>query len=681
MHRLSRLNFRQLLSLNRSVEPLHPHDSVDPVSSYCEQPDTSLLYPTHTAHALFSPQHDRHIAKPELGLEERVEKAQNLSDLIQIARHSSEKFEVSFGVVDKEISGEQLAGIFDTATDYMYISERTEMAIIKFPEPFRTKFNEIIKKINQRIWTILGDKYNTSGVFYTYLNISRYVHEFNDRGLIALNENYDRAVKTNRKKFERCFDLNGIPVDHLDPQCIATLLNLFSRKKMKQRHPITLEDISTIDVILKNEQFKVLHAARFFDNPIKAAAVLASTNREYSERLVENIHYVCDEELSILLELIEGWDPSEEPQYNIKVVILAGSETWNHLLRNNIKVRFAGVAATKFLLDNLFSNDPDLDDFKNNLPYNNCPLAEALYEIRMRGNNDFTIPEIKALKSFADKGVISEPSSISTTYFLGTMKPEDCVINLKNKFRFLEQLRKIDFDGIDLFNGFSLRIVKGDHESIGGMRFMLKHKNAILAKLGFCISENSLDIVQIQGARNGNQESYEEFKKFSGGMNPLEWLAIVGTRILVKLGNGSVRFIDGSFIKCAYPHVPSAFLGIYLVQNDLDARHYLENMDVPRIPEIIRQSNDQSFIDELEKFLSLKDRIIQLYRNTTQQMGFRRKKNSMWAQWPNSKGVEEVGKPLLTNESKYNTTLAIKSVAEVTCAFSEKFDGIDPFSL
>lgn len=111
---------------------------------------------------------------------------------------------------------------------------------------------------------------------------------------------------------------------------------------------------------------------------------------------------------------------------------------------------------------------------------------------------------------------------------------------------------------------YSLALRLGKYQTICGMELVLIETqdkvSSELGNIGFQHSSHGTEITQYQGGTIGKEQLNEKllkFKKFSGGVPPMEWLAMIAGPILLQkaqAAGGQLRWIAGERILFAYPH-------------------------------------------------------------------------------------------------------------------------------
>ncbi len=132
-------------------------------------------------------------------------------------------------------------------------------------------------------------------------------------------------------------------------------------------------------------------------------------------------------------------------------------------------------------------------------------------------------------------------------------------------------------------DGAQVRLEFGKYEGAAGLQFTLHSTNkegmkVPLATIGFHETDNEITINRYQGHKNRSSEM-REFRRYSGGVAPLPWLAnAVGRLLLGKaLRSGkALKWISGEYVRMAYPHsgINSEDINSYFMTLQ-DARDYL----------------------------------------------------------------------------------------------------------
>lgn len=116
---------------------------------------------------------------------------------------------------------------------------------------------------------------------------------------------------------------------------------------------------------------------------------------------------------------------------------------------------------------------------------------------------------------------------------------------------------------IPLGDRYFLKLKTGEYEDDCGLQIELLERNGFsLGRIGFQYSDAGTEVVRYQGPSTSSKEMHQEmqarFHKFSGGVDPLPWLAyLVGDILLTQTQaqNNILRWITGERVVMGYPHL------------------------------------------------------------------------------------------------------------------------------
>lgn len=107
---------------------------------------------------------------------------------------------------------------------------------------------------------------------------------------------------------------------------------------------------------------------------------------------------------------------------------------------------------------------------------------------------------------------------------------------------------------------YTFLLSKGTHESSCGLDLKLSANGKLLGNIGFLETEDGIYVTNIQGGKLDDADIVAQFEQFSGGVHPLQWLALVGGELLrqrAKAANKSLLWIAGHRVRAAHPHGPT----------------------------------------------------------------------------------------------------------------------------
>jgi len=275
--------------------------------------------------------------------------------------------------------------------------------------------------------------------------------------------------------------------------------------------------------------------------------------------------------------------------------------------------------------------------------------------------------------------------SVATENSLGAIAEEEAFQAITNRirmFRDVFNVRGVWLDAVDFADIASIRVnnsihiilSKGRFEAACGLQMTVYEDGEGLATIGFQETDNTIDIVRYQGAdiADGKRdELFNKFRSFSGGVDPLPWLAFYTARFLLggALSSGKrLRSIAGEYVAMTYPHQAHADWIEKFVRTHEDAKtfwqgpppmvlQYVEEYDAitAQLEEVageferlerpsqseaklarIRELSDSriSLTEKLEKIemvaTMFKNGPIRVYDVTAQNLGFKRRSQSPW---------------------------------------------------
>lgn len=160
-----------------------------------------------------------------------------------------------------------------------------------------------------------------------------------------------------------------------------------------------------------------------------------------------------------------------------------------------------------------------------------------------------------------------------------------------------------------------------------------------IGKVGFQETDDALEIVRLQGSHHLSQAATAQFREFSGGVDPLPWLATVAGRILAQRARASgkeLRWIDGERIAAGYPHYRQ---GKFYVRTLDDARAFwntphpdLEQLGKDYDAALARGESKASLNEKYMPAIMYRQgpRIQNAYNDTANVLGFSHTPGDIW---------------------------------------------------
>lgn len=231
---------------------------------------------------------------------------------------------------------------------------------------------------------------------------------------------------------------------------------------------------------------------------------------------------------------------------------------------------------------------------------------------------------------------------------------------MRNRFRMLSTLyggsQKIpdsqehDIASVKLGNGIRLTLQYGLYEARCGIQVTLSAPGRfgalILGTFGFQESDTGIEVLRYQGTKHGTvdaDETLADFRAFSGGVDPMPWLAtVVGTTLLeqARAQGKTLRWIAGERVAMGYPHLmgegPSHVHSIQDARGPWDS--HPQHAAILAEYDALATSSPSDFttlaahyrrFQKLEPYAQVfragERRTARLYDATAQNLGFRRK--------------------------------------------------------
>jgi hypothetical protein len=167
--------------------------------------------------------------------------------------------------------------------------------------------------------------------------------------------------------------------------------------------------------------------------------------------------------------------------------------------------------------------------------------------------------------------------NITTKNLLGAVDKKAAVSAMVHRVRFLKEwfgitranplqlAHNVPLARFEVAENIHMDLEYGDYEAACGLQFSLYMTGANgrqirLGTIGYQITEGSIQIVRYQGGRIPEEEMARvtgEFKTFSGGIDPMSWLAYSVGKTLLGMAENSgkeLRWIKGESVAFSVPH-------------------------------------------------------------------------------------------------------------------------------
>lgn len=227
---------------------------------------------------------------------------------------------------------------------------------------------------------------------------------------------------------------------------------------------------------------------------------------------------------------------------------------------------------------------------------------------------------------------------------------------------------------VPLNDRYTLKLETGIYESACGMQVTLYERDPVqgeleLGSIGFQESSTGIEVVGYQGADLGKSQrtdSATQFRAFSGGVDPMPWLAVLtGQTLLTQASTQgkTLRWISGERIKMGYPHLkgmsPPHITSVQDARGPWDghpqhaaimAEYDALTAATPKTPsDVARRDQRLKKIEDYVKVFRAGERhTAKLVDATAQNLGFRRKGNdAAWHRY--TKDPAEFGSAILNS--------------------------------
>ncbi len=552
----------------------------------------------------------------------------------------------------------------------------------RIPKLFRDKLISLLREYDAKVRVILAEQYDAPiGMFkersivneYETMawHLAQYSRLVGDEKLDGIDRRYQRAVSRNAARLRNF--IGDVGIDWFEEPLLAVdLYRLFHRYKGRN-FEISASDIDFVRSMDRQFRDGLIDLASFFPRPVEMLRLLYTYRdgkRELYSSIGQHMKKVNGTDLGPFQDLIQFWHEAVpdllERDGIDQLFFLLASRQWDRLATLRLLPTDAiWHVLTQEALDAFTGTGEAITDYLREIMIYKDGLNEEVVDasaVDIDAHRFYrTLQMVRKLglsildfnKAYVNSRTFFGPEAL----FFGGVSWGGIIESFVRRTRFLSRLNPEGREQFDLGQGVTLSIGQGRHEAKHGIGFSLaidregeKYPTHLIV-MGATMTGETINITHLQGGKRVRDVDREKFHLFSGGLDPIPWIAAFVGKLLLQYAtenNLQLRFIDGSLLKMAYPHVLHD-----IVVSQKDAQRYLDQPrgrhpavavnlfhDEPQDQKTTMRHN--SFEREWDRGLHT----INLYRNTARQLGFRRRKNQDFWYWPAGKGLDDMGRAL-----------------------------------